>query len=89
METSRSAEGREVRDALQCSSTYTQPHSCERILIVGQNATYAALTRAEQQLGSGQTAVELAHTLIDASKDVLALALDKQVSGSRTCRTLC
>ncbi|KAI0745279.1 cysteinyl-tRNA synthetase [Earliella scabrosa] len=42
------------------------------------NATHNALTQAEAQLQSGHTGVELAHTLIDVSKDVLALALDKQ-----------
>ena len=50
------------------------------LLILFQNATYTAVMRAQEQLKSGQTNVELAHTLVDASQDVLALALDKQVS---------
>ncbi|KAI0633558.1 tRNA synthetases class I (C) catalytic domain-containing protein [Trametes polyzona] len=42
------------------------------------NVTYDALLKAEEQLKSGQTGAEHAHALIDSSKDVLALALDKQ-----------
>ena len=45
-----------------------------------QSATYTALVQAEEQLKIGQTSEESAHALIDASKDVLALALDKQVA---------
>lgn len=51
----------------------------DSMFIKTQNATHNALTQAEAQLQSGHTGVELAHTLIDVSKDVLALALDKQV----------
>lgn len=49
------------------------------ILTTSQNATYTALVEAEEQLRSDQNGVEIAHSLIDISKDVLALALDKQV----------
>ncbi|EJF65018.1 cysteinyl-tRNA synthetase [Dichomitus squalens LYAD-421 SS1] len=45
------------------------------------NVTYNSLVQAEKQFQSGQTGAEVAHSLIDVSKDVLALALDKQ-SGS-------
>ena len=45
-----------------------------------QNATYTSLLQAEEQLKSGQNGVEQAHALIEVSKDVLALSLDKQAS---------
>ncbi|KAI9067364.1 hypothetical protein FKP32DRAFT_1683968 [Trametes sanguinea] len=52
------------------------------------NVTYNALLKAEEQLKSGQTSVENAHTLIDLSKDVLALALDKQLGGTVNDHTI-
>ncbi|KAI0743951.1 tRNA synthetases class I (C) catalytic domain-containing protein [Daedaleopsis nitida] len=52
------------------------------------NATYNALVQAEEQRRSSQTDVELAHALIDASKDVLALALDKQYGNTVSDHTI-
>ncbi|OBZ70920.1 putative cysteine--tRNA ligase [Grifola frondosa] len=42
------------------------------------NRAYTALEVAERLLKSGQPGQELAHTLIDESQDILAIALDKQ-----------
>ncbi|KAH9929551.1 tRNA synthetases class I (C) catalytic domain-containing protein [Epithele typhae] len=52
------------------------------------NATYSALVKAEEQLKSGQTGVENAHVLIDVSKDVLALTLDKQLGATVSDHTI-
>ncbi|TFK83449.1 cysteinyl-tRNA synthetase [Polyporus arcularius HHB13444] len=52
------------------------------------NATLNAIRHAEQQLQASQTGAELAHTLIDASKDVLALALDKQFGSTVSDHTI-
>ncbi|OSD07063.1 hypothetical protein PYCCODRAFT_1359815 [Trametes coccinea BRFM310] len=52
------------------------------------NVTYTALVKAEEQFKSGQTSVENAHALIDLSKDVLALALDKQLGGTVNDHTI-
>ncbi|KAH9946950.1 cysteinyl-tRNA synthetase [Amylocystis lapponica] len=48
------------------------------------NRTYSALEVAESSLKSGQTGQEQAHTLIEASRDILAISLDKQHGSSVT-----
>ena len=82
VEASGSPEGREVRNARQRSrkslfgsSPPTLTVSYETLLLP-KNATYNSLVQAEQQLQSGETGAEVAHSLIDVSKDVLALALE-------------
>lgn len=44
-----------------------------------QNKTLSALLDAKAQFQSDKTDVELAHSLVDSSKDILALTLDKKV----------
>jgi len=45
-----------------------------------QNRTFIALKGAESQLDVGQGTVDMAHKLIDESKDILAEFLDEQAS---------
>ncbi|PIL36043.1 hypothetical protein GSI_01703 [Ganoderma sinense ZZ0214-1] len=52
------------------------------------NATFNSLVEAERQLQAGQTDAGAAHTLIDVSKDVLALALDKQFGSTVSDHTI-
>ncbi|KAI1795517.1 cysteinyl-tRNA synthetase [Ganoderma leucocontextum] len=52
------------------------------------NATFNSVVQAERQLQSGQTDAGVARTLIDVSKDVLALALDKQFGSTVSDHTI-
>ncbi|GBE80478.1 Cysteine--tRNA ligase [Sparassis crispa] len=48
------------------------------------NRAYSALLAAEESLKSGATGQDVAHTLIDESRDILAISLDKQYGSSIT-----
>ncbi|KAM5530533.1 hypothetical protein V8D89_015810 [Ganoderma adspersum] len=52
------------------------------------NATFNSLVEAERQLQAGQADAGAGHTLIDVSKDVLALALDKQFGSTVSDHTI-
>lgn len=45
-----------------------------------QNRAFATILESEASLKNGQTSTELALKLVDESKDVLAIALDKKVA---------
>ncbi len=47
---------------------------------MAQTRTLAALQIAQSHLDAGNTSADVAHKLVDEARDVLAPALDKQVS---------